>query len=65
MLPKELSDSLPEAYELPYWFRRLTAAMLMPAMRLTGWRFSKRHRHEDTLVYRLVSTVDANIWAGM
>ena len=47
----------------------VTAAMLVPILKVTGYRFSKRFRHGDTLwhrvVYSAVDTVQANLWAGM
>lgn len=49
--------------------RTLTAAALVPALRLSGFRFSKQYRHGVSrwhrAVYRLVGTVQANIWAGL
>ena len=48
--------------------RTIIAAIIAPAMRLTGFRFSKDYRHGTTmfhrLVYRFVSTVAANQFAG-
>lgn len=49
--------------------RTITALALVPAMKITGFRFSKAYRHGTTvwhrLVYRAVNTVQANIWAGL
>ena len=49
--------------------RKITAAILVPALKLTGFRFSKSYRHGETkfhaVVYRLVDTVQANCWAGL
>jgi len=46
----------------------LTAIILTPVMKLTGFRFSKSYRHEDTklhsIVYALVDTVGANTYAN-
>ena len=51
------------------WFRMMTAAMVSPILRLTGYRFSKNFRHGVTYghrsVYAMVDTVHANLWAGM
>lgn len=47
--------------------REITAALLIPVMKLTGFRFSKEYRHEITrfhsLVYNCVDTVGANCGA--
>lgn len=44
--------------------RKATASIISPAMAVTGFRFSKSYRHEDTqfhsIVYRFVDTVAAN-----
>ena len=49
--------------------RKLAATILTPAMKLTGFRFSKDYRHGITLfhkiVYSCVDTVGANMKAGM
>ena len=45
--------------------RTTTAALSVPVMKLTGWRFSKVHRHTEDAVYRWIDTVAANCWAGM
>lgn len=49
--------------------RKFTAAMLVPGMKLTGYRFSKDYRWSElgwkAFVYRNVDTVQANIWAGI
>lgn len=46
------------------YFRSLTAALIAPVMRRTGFRFSKDYRWGVTrfhrIVYSLVSTVEAN-----
>lgn len=49
--------------------RTITALILAPFMKATGFRFSKDYRHGTTklhaAVYRLVDTVGANIKAGI
>lgn len=54
---------------MPYHFKLLTAAALVPVMRLTGFRFSKHYRHGTTtwhrLAYACVQTVAANHAAGI
>lgn len=45
--------------------RKINAKILAPLMKLTGFRFSKKHRQEETIVYLIVDTVAANIAAGM
>jgi hypothetical protein len=49
--------------------RKLAAAILAPAMKLSGFRFSRDYRHGLTLfhrvVYSCVDTIGANIKAGM
>ena len=49
--------------------RTLTAYAISPAMRLTGFRFSKDYRWGTTrrhrAIYRMVDTVAANYAAGM
>lgn len=49
--------------------RTITAAAFVPAMVVTGFRFSKLYRNEVTrfhrAVYRLVDVVAANLWAGI
>ena len=49
--------------------RTLTARAISPAMRLTGFRFSKDYRWGTTrrhrVIYRMVDTVAANYAAGM
>jgi hypothetical protein len=48
--------------------RTISAIILTPVMKLTGFRFSKSYRHEDTKlhseVYALVDTVGANTYAN-
>lgn len=48
--------------------RTISAIILTPVMKLTGFRFSKSYRREDTkfhsIVYALVDTVGANIYAN-
>jgi hypothetical protein len=48
--------------------RKLAATILTPAMKLTGFRFSKDYRHGITvfhrIVYYCVDTVGANMKAG-
>jgi hypothetical protein len=49
--------------------RTAVAMILVPVMKITGFRFSKSYRREETLyhkiVYRMVDTVGANIKAGL
>jgi len=49
------------------YIRTLSANILTPVMRLTGFRFSKSYRRGDTkshsIVYALVDTVGANMSA--
>lgn len=49
------------------FIRTLTARIVAPAMRATGFRFSKDYRHGSTrfhrTVYALCSTVQANGFA--
>jgi hypothetical protein len=49
--------------------RTLNAIILTPAMKLTGFRFSKLYRRGDTkfhqIVFACVDTVGANIRAGI
>lgn len=56
-------------YPIKKFFRSLTAALIAPAMQLTGFRFSKDYRHGTTrfhaAVYALVDTVGANHRAGL
>lgn len=48
--------------------RRFNATLLVPVLKLTGFRFSKDYRHGSTrfhrVVYSAVDTVYANIKAG-
>jgi hypothetical protein len=48
--------------------RTINAIILTPVMKLTGFRFSKSYRHEDTklhsLAYALIDTVGANTYAN-
>ena len=48
--------------------RTLSAIILTPVMKLTGFRFSKSYRREDTrfhsVIYALVDTVGANTYAN-
>jgi len=50
-----------------YLMRVLTAKIIAPIMAMTGFRFSKSYRHEDTrfhaFIYALVATTTANIYA--
>jgi hypothetical protein len=50
-------------------FRLITAALAVPAMKVTGFRFSKDYRWGVSTfhraVYRCVNTVQANWWAGL
>ncbi len=47
--------------------RQFNTSIIIPVMKLTGFRFSKSFRRGDTLahrvVYRMISTVEANIKA--
>ena len=47
--------------------RKVNTNLLVPVMRLTGFRFSKLYRYEATtyhqVIYKLVDTVAANIQA--
>ena len=47
--------------------RILTAKIIAPIMAMTGFRFSKSYRYEETrfhaFVYALVATTTANIYA--
>jgi len=49
--------------------RMFTAALIVPVLKITGYRFSKNFRHGVTYghraVYAMVDTVHANLWAGM
>jgi len=49
--------------------RNITAMMIAPIMRVTGFRFSKDYRWGVNpyyrAVYRMVNTVEANLRAGM
>ena len=49
--------------------RLITAALAVPAMKITGFRFSKDYRHGTSAfhraVYACVNTVQANWWAGL
>ena len=48
--------------------RTTSAIILTPVMKLTGFRFSKSYRREDTrvhsFIYALVDTVGANTYAN-
>jgi len=33
--------------------------------RFTNIRFDKRHRQEDTILYKLISTIDVNIFSDL
>lgn len=43
--------------------RSLIGVMLSPLLAITGLRFSRRHRLNNTILYRLVDTVWANLFA--
>lgn len=49
--------------------RTFTARLITPALKLTGFRFSKDYRYGTTrghrIVYRLVDVVAANLAAGL
>ena len=49
--------------------RTITALLAVPALCLTGLRFSRSFRHADAgwraAVYATVDTVQANRWAGL
>lgn len=44
-------------------FRSTAAHIVAPVLRMTGYRFSKRHRMESTWVYWMVDVVKANLLA--
>ena len=43
--------------------RTIAAKAIAPIMAVTGYRFSKYHRQNDTLAYRMIDVVAANIAA--
>jgi len=49
--------------------RKITASIIVPVMKLTGFRFTKDYRHGATLFHRVVyfavDTVGANQKAGL
>ena len=45
--------------------RTLLAYLIIPFMKLTGYRFPKYHRQENTLVYRMIDVVTANLKSGL
>jgi len=49
--------------------RTTTALLLVPALKLTGFRFDKSYRWGVSkfhrAVYRFVDVVQANLWAGI
>jgi hypothetical protein len=49
--------------------RTLTAAIVTPVLKLTGFRFSKDYRwgvsRFHRAIYRCVDVVQANLWAGL
>lgn len=49
--------------------RLITAAALVPVLKVTGFRFSKHYRWGTTrynrVVYACVNTIRANLWAGL
>ena len=49
--------------------RKITAMLIVPVMKLTGFRFTKDYRHGSTLFHRVVyfavDTVGANQKAGL
>ena len=49
--------------------RTITAALCVPFMKVTGFRFSKEYRKASDgwrlFVFTYVDTVQANIWAGL
>ena len=49
--------------------RTITAALLVPFMKMSGFRFSKDYRRAiegwKLFVFIHVDTVQANIWAGL
>ena len=45
--------------------RTINAYLLVPFMKITGYRFSKHHRMNETLIYKCVDTVKANLKAGI
>ena len=44
--------------------RDLLASILSPLLKITGYRFSKEHRQNETWQYRYINTIAANIKAG-
>lgn len=52
-----------------YWISTANAYLLFPVLKLTGFRFSRDYRHGLTayhrVVYTLVNTVKANLFAGI
>jgi len=52
-----------------FHFRMVTAAMLVPFMKLTGLRFKRKWRSSDTCLHRavnyLVNVGQANYWCGV
>ena len=62
--PKTLFLTASAHFKGDYLMRILTAKIIAPIMAMTGFRFSKSYRHEDTryhaLVYAIVSTPIAN-----
>ena len=44
--------------------RDLIAIVIVPVLKITGYRFSKLHRQNETIVYKLINTVKANNMAG-
>jgi hypothetical protein len=59
----------PVSHKIRYAARTTAAAILVPVMKITGFRFDKNYRHGTTrrhaMVYAWVDTVKANIWAGL
>lgn len=43
--------------------QKLIRKPLVIAIRLTGYRFSKEHRHNNSMMYRIFDTTMANIEA--
>lgn len=44
--------------------RDFLAILAAPILAIAGVRFSKTHRQEETLTYRLINTVQANRFAN-
>lgn len=45
--------------------QKLIRLPLVLTMKITGFRFGKEHRQNETLIYRVFNTVLANLEAGL